>query len=174
MTRWRSKSCGCKGWFGVLQLPRHSWQSAGPGDLPAGDGSVVAAGAAAPQSALSSFVGSLRATHGSLHPQTSDPAPAPQRPLLRQTPEVRAVCGNAARTDLCGGPPARAVPTATAECNSALGVALSGSDRPNAPQLGRAWCPVPRLALPQCLRTARSRPRTIRMCRAPKASELSR
>src|SRR5262249_55306299 len=45
--------------------------------------------------------------------QTSDPAPPPQRPFLRQTPEVRAVCGNAARTDLCGGPPARAVPTAT-------------------------------------------------------------
>jgi RNA-directed DNA polymerase len=39
---------------------------------------------------------------------------AAQRPLLRQTPEVRAVCGNAARTDLCGGPPARAVPTAPA------------------------------------------------------------
>jgi len=33
--------------------------------------------------------------------------------LLRQAPEVRAVCGSSARTDLRGGPPARAVPTAT-------------------------------------------------------------
>src|SRR5262249_38171675 len=94
--------------------------------------SVVAAGAASPQSALASFVGSLRATHGSLHPQTSDPAPAPQRPFLRQTPEVRAVCGNAARTDLCGGPPARAVPTATAE-------ALGRSHARVAAQARRRW-----------------------------------
>jgi RNA-directed DNA polymerase len=34
--------------------------------------------------------------------------------LQRQTPEVRAVCGNAARTDLCGGPAVMPVPTATA------------------------------------------------------------
>jgi RNA-directed DNA polymerase len=31
------------------------------------------------------------------------------------SPKVRAVCGSAARTDLCGGPLARAVPTATGE-----------------------------------------------------------
>jgi RNA-directed DNA polymerase len=30
-----------------------------------------------------------------------------------QAPSVGAVCGSAARTDLCGGAPARAVPTAT-------------------------------------------------------------
>jgi len=36
-----------------------------------------------------------------------------RRALLRQAPEIRAVCGNAARTDPRGGPPARAVPTAT-------------------------------------------------------------
>ena len=35
------------------------------------------------------------------------------RSLLRHSPEVGAVCGNSARTDLCGGLPARAVPTAT-------------------------------------------------------------
>ncbi len=37
--------------------------------------------------------------------------------LLRQVPEVRAVCGNSARTDLRGGPPVRAVPTATGHCS---------------------------------------------------------
>ena len=42
-----------------------------------------------------------------------DPAPTPKRALLRQASEVGAQCGNSARWDLCGGPPARAVPTAT-------------------------------------------------------------
>jgi len=37
-----------------------------------------------------------------------------EKPLrLIVIPEVRAVCGSSARTDLCGGPPERAVPTAT-------------------------------------------------------------
>ena len=37
----------------------------------------------------------------------------PRCPFLRQTPKVRAVCSSSTRTDLRGGPPARAVPTAT-------------------------------------------------------------
>jgi hypothetical protein len=49
----------------------------------------------------------------SLDATTHDPAPAPQRSLLHHTPEVGAVCGNAARTDLCGGPLERVVPTVT-------------------------------------------------------------
>ena len=42
----------------------------------------------------------------------------PYEKLLRLIviPEVRAVCGSSARTDLCGGPPERAVPTATVFC----------------------------------------------------------
>ena|SRR5713226_4931640 len=35
------------------------------------------------------------------------------RQVRRQSPEVGAVCGKAACTDLCGGRPAMAVPTAT-------------------------------------------------------------
>ena len=34
------------------------------------------------------------------------------RALWTSPSKVRAVCGNSARTDLCGGPPAKAVPTA--------------------------------------------------------------
>ena len=49
----------------------------------------------------------------SLDSSTQDHAPVPERAFRRQTPEVRAVCGNSARTDLCGGTPARAFPTAT-------------------------------------------------------------
>ena len=39
--------------------------------------------------------------------------PLSQRPLLRQAPQVRAVCGRAARTDPCGGQIERPVPTTT-------------------------------------------------------------
>jgi hypothetical protein len=51
--------------------------------------------------------------HRIADPSTANFAPVSQRSLLRQTPEVGAVCGKSARTDLCGGRPARAVPTAT-------------------------------------------------------------
>src|SRR6266545_6813721 len=37
-------------------------------------------------------------------------------PALALLPKARAGCGNSARPDLCGGPPARAVPTATISC----------------------------------------------------------
>ncbi|MGP7996142.1 MAG: tetratricopeptide repeat protein [Streptosporangiaceae bacterium] len=40
-------------------------------------------------------------------------ASLPGGALRRHTPKVGAQCGNPARWDLCGGPPARAVPTAT-------------------------------------------------------------
>ena len=48
------------------------------------------------------------------------------RHVCRQPPEVGAVCGNSARTDLCGGTPARAFPTATG---------LEVSNRPSATEL---------------------------------------
>ncbi len=41
-----------------------------------------------------------------------------QRPLRRQTPEVGAVCGKAASTDLCGGRSAMSVPIANDVTNT--------------------------------------------------------
>src|SRR5215207_907036 len=50
-------------------------------------------------------------------PQAAHPSSLAAAALRRQTPEVGAVCGNAARTDLCGGRPVTGVPTAiTALC----------------------------------------------------------
>src|SRR5216684_2262065 len=46
------------------------------------------------------------------------------RQVRRQTPEVGAVCGKAARTDLCGGRSAMGVPTAIA----ALAMTTSAAD----------------------------------------------
>jgi hypothetical protein len=47
-----------------------------------------------------------------LAPQTARPASLAASTLRRHTPEVGAVCGNPARTDLCGGRSAMSVPTA--------------------------------------------------------------
>ena len=46
-------------------------------------------------------------------PTPKNPSRLSQRAIPRQTPEVGAGCGNAARPDLCGGPGAIPVPTAT-------------------------------------------------------------
>jgi hypothetical protein len=47
-----------------------------------------------------------------MDPYAHNPASISVRALLRQTPKIGARCGNAARRDLCGGPPERVVPTA--------------------------------------------------------------
>ena len=49
---------------------------------------------------------------GRLAPQAANPPPLAQHAVRRQTPEVGAVCGNAARTVLCGGRSVMSVPTA--------------------------------------------------------------
>src|SRR5882757_1467171 len=54
------------------------------------------------------------------------------RQVRRQLPEVGAVCGKAARTDLCGGRSAMSVPTAIASLamtNSKLGASCPGRRR---------------------------------------------
>ena len=48
-------------------------------------------------------VGTDDAAGGRLAPETDDPSSLAERSLCRHTPEVGAVCGKAARTDLCGG-----------------------------------------------------------------------
>ena len=47
-----------------------------------------------------------------------NPASLSQREVRSSLSKVRAVCGSSARTDLCGGPPERAVPTAITFCAS--------------------------------------------------------
>ena len=45
--------------------------------------------------------------------QSPDTTPLSRGALLRQIPKVGAVCGNSARTDLCGGRRETGVPTVT-------------------------------------------------------------
>src|SRR5208282_258011 len=61
-----------------------------------------------------------------LTPQTQNPSSLAPRALRRQTPKVGAVCGKAARTDLCGGTGATRFPTAITEYKGAA-VAISPS-----------------------------------------------
>jgi hypothetical protein len=58
-------------------------------------------------------LGALQKTGKPLDTQTQDFASISQRAFLRQTPEVGAVCGKAARMELRGGLLVRAVPTTT-------------------------------------------------------------
>ena len=80
--------------------------------IPAPRHRPMAAHAAASQPKGSDHVGTDDAAGERLAPETDHPASLAERSLRRQTPEVGAVCGKAARTVLCGGRSVMSVPTA--------------------------------------------------------------
>src|SRR5271166_1744570 len=96
----------------LLQLPRRADQQPYPLGIPALRDRPLATNAAAPQPEGPLRVGPGRQAGGRLAPQSANPPSVAQRALCRQTPEVGAVCGKAARTVLCGGRPVMGVPTA--------------------------------------------------------------
>jgi hypothetical protein len=61
---------------------------------------------------------------GRLAPATANPSSLARGAVCRQTPEVGAVCGNSARTDLCGGRPVTGVPTANNYLSNRAAAAL--------------------------------------------------
>src|SRR5689334_21150031 len=69
--------------------------------------------APAPKPTQPDELGAVLAINRSLDSQCQDSSPPSQRALRRQISAVGAVCSNSARTDLCGGHRATAVPTAT-------------------------------------------------------------
>jgi RNA-directed DNA polymerase len=101
----------------LLRVPCGSDQQPGAGKLPASRGQTLVPLAAATQPAQPRHVGPDEQAGRRLAPQAAHPSSLAAAALRRQTPEVGAVCGNAARTDLCGGRPVTGVPTAiTALC----------------------------------------------------------
>src|SRR5882724_11350479 len=70
-------------------------------------------------------MGADEETSGRVAPETGHPASLAQPAVRRQILEVGAVCGKAARTDLCGGRSAMGVPTAT---EVQPGISLSAGD----------------------------------------------
>src|SRR4051794_40654222 len=87
----------------LLQLSRRADQCACAGRVPAPCHRRMAAHAAASQPEGSAHVGADDATGGRVASQTDHPPSLAKRTLRRHTPEVGAVCGQAARTVLCGG-----------------------------------------------------------------------
>src|SRR5271157_3123405 len=98
------------GW--VLQLPRRADQQPCSLGVPAPHDDTLATGAAAAEPEGPPVVGPDQSAGGRVAPQAENPSSVAERALRRQTPEVGAVCGKAARTVLCGGRPVMGVPTA--------------------------------------------------------------
>src|SRR4029077_10959045 len=85
------------------QLPRGADQCRRLACVPASCHRPLAARPATSQPKGSDHVGTDDAAGGRLAPETAHPSPLAERALCRHTPEVGAVCEQAARTDLCGG-----------------------------------------------------------------------
>src|SRR5271166_4041139 len=98
------------GW--VLQLPRRADQQPRSLGVPTLCDDTLATGAAAAEPEGPPVVGSDQRAGGRVAPQAEAPSSVAECALRRQTPEVGAVCGKAARTVLCGGRPVMGVPTA--------------------------------------------------------------
>src|SRR3954451_1289765 len=96
----------------LLQLPRGADQRSGPRALPQPCRDPLAPLAAAAQPEGQDHLAADQEAGGGLAPETTDPSSLAGEAVRRQTPEVGAVCGNAARTVLCGGRSAMSVPTA--------------------------------------------------------------
>ena len=73
-------------------------------------------------------VGAYGRTGRPVPPQATGPASLAEYAVCRQPPEVGAVCGNSARTDLCGGRSAMGVPTANTKVLALKTHSLSGAE----------------------------------------------
>ena len=99
-----------RGW--LVQLSRRADQQPCARGLPLPRHGLVATHASAAERQGQDDLGADDPAGKRLPSQTDHPSPLAQRPLRRQTPEVRTVCPNRARTGPCGGRSAMSVPTA--------------------------------------------------------------
>src|SRR6266581_798502 len=79
----------------------------------------LVAAAEPPRSTTPARLGAHEEARGRLAAATAHPPSVAEPAVRRQTPEVGAVCGKAARTVLCGGRSAMSVPTATGALRAA-------------------------------------------------------
>jgi hypothetical protein len=114
---------------GVCELLRRPGQLSESANLCPRDGPELAALATATRRPAETLVGTFCAHRCVLDSPAPDLASLPEYALSGEVPDVRAVCGNAACTDLCGGRSARAVPTAIRQLLAQLSAVLdSGAD----------------------------------------------
>ena len=105
-----------QGTRGVLRRPR---QRGGSRGIPVLRHPALAVRALAPQPEKPGHLGADVPPGQTLPAHDQDQAPLARSAVRRQVPMTGAQCGNPARWDLCGGPSARTVPTATnSECRS--------------------------------------------------------
>src|SRR5690606_6588358 len=98
----------------LLQLPRRADQQPCAGMLPRpGRPPMVAGPASAQPESGRRLAPQDEEADRRLAPKAANPPPVARAAQCRHIPEVGAVCGKAARTDLRGGRPAMGVPTAT-------------------------------------------------------------
>src|SRR3989454_5074277 len=97
----------------ILQLPRRADEQPCTRGLPRRDRQALVADTPPTQPKRRSHLGSDAEARGRLASATAHTSPLAQPPFGRHAPEVGAVCGKAARTDLCGGRGVTRVPTAT-------------------------------------------------------------
>ena len=123
---------------GVLRRAR---QHEGEQRIPAPGHQALAAVAFAAQPEGQGRLGPDAPHRRVLPPSDQDQAPLARSAVRRQVPMTGAQCGNSARWDLRGGPPARAVPTATGACSAYEAVTTDGDVRCRQrclPSFGRA------------------------------------
>ena len=98
----------------VFRLPRRADQQPGVICVPLPCREPVAPAALPPQPEGIRGLEADGETGRRVSPEAPCPASLAKCAVCRQTPKVGAVCGNSARTDLCGGRSVMAVPTANA------------------------------------------------------------
>jgi hypothetical protein len=96
----------------IFRLPRRADQQSGIICVPLPRCGPLAPATMPAQPAGVPGVGADGETGRRISPEAPCPASLAERAVCRQTPAVGAVCGNSARTDLCGGRSAMGVPTA--------------------------------------------------------------
>jgi hypothetical protein len=98
---------------GLLSIPRGARKSSGPEHLAASVRAPVAEHASPSRSTTACQLGASWSAFRSLAPCRTCTASLPLDSVRRYTSKIRAVCGNSARTDLCGGCRSPGIPTAT-------------------------------------------------------------
>jgi hypothetical protein len=139
----------------LLQLPRRADQQRGAQCLSLPSNGSLAPDAPAAKPEGPDDVGADGEAGGGLATEPPHPSSLAEPAVCRQTPEVGAVCGNPACTDLCGGRSVMGVPTANPEPTptgrrSAVGRTARGQLRhnPRRARLRRRSQPTLRVSRP--------------------------
>ncbi len=118
----RNGEMACSSRRRLLRLPRRADQRLGVVRIPISCRRPLASSAMPAQSASGIGMDADGEIGRRVPAQAANPSSVAKRAVRRQTPEVGAVCGNSASTDLCGGRSEMSVPTANTKAGPRLSV----------------------------------------------------